>query len=207
MKQAEIRRWKNALGFSTELAAAPAGVAEAGPSETSPSAQSAPATPWAGILQQLSLAAKVLALSACSYYVISSYVLHAVVVQGRSMEPTLQDGERHLLNRFSYHCRAPQRRELVVLRDPGHSDCAIKRVVGLLGDLVDLQDGRVHLNGRALPEPYLHPHTRTDPIIQAFPIRLGAEQYFVLGDNRQNSEDSRVYGAISRGQILGCLMD
>lgn len=207
MKHAEIRPWKNALGFSSELAAAPARVTETEPSETSPSARQAPASPWAGILQQLSMAAKVLALSACSYYVISSYVMHAVVVQGRSMEPTLQDGERHLLNRFSYHCRAPQRGELVVLRDPGHSDCAIKRVVGLPGDSVDLKNGRLLINGQALPEPYLRPDTRTDPIIQAFPIRLRAEQYFVLGDNRQNSEDSRVYGAIPRGQILGCLMN
>jgi signal peptidase I len=149
----------------------------------------------------------VLALSVCSYWIVSSCLVSIVVVQGRSMEPTLQDGSQHLLNRLAYLCRAPERGELVVLRDPGHGDCAVKRIVALPGESVELKDQRLYVNGRRLAEPYLRAGTATRPRRQPFPFRLGRDQYFVLGDNRSNSEDSRIYGAVSRGQILGCLFE
>jgi len=148
-----------------------------------------------------------LALSVCSYFFVSSYLVSIVVVQGRSMEPTLQDGSQYLLNRFAYLCRAPERGELAVLRDPGHRDCAVKRIVALPGECVELKDRRLYVNGRRLAEPYLPAGTPTQPLRQPFPLQLGPDQYFVLGDNRPNSEDSRIYGAISRRQILGCLFE
>lgn len=145
-------------------------------------------------------------LSAASFYVASHHIVSGVVVQGRSMTPTLQDGERYILNRLAYHYRIPVRGEVVVLRDPGHDDYAVKRIVALPCDSVHLKNGVVYINGQKLDEPYLTPGTQTyAPDLKDQLIVIGKDHYFVLGDNRSNSEDSRFYGAIRRDQLIGCL--
>jgi signal peptidase I len=129
------------------------------------------------------------------------------VIQGRSMTPTLLDGERYFLNRWRYIFVAPKRGEVVVIKDPGHGDYAVKRIVARPFDWLNLKDGLVYVNGKRLEEPYLPVNTRTEVPDRAEKwIQLGREQYFVLGDNRSNSEDSRYYGVIRRQNILGLLI-
>jgi signal peptidase I len=95
----------------------------------------------------------------------------------------------------------------VVLKDPGHNDFAVKRIVGGPNDWVNLRNSGVYLNGKRLAEPYLPEGTRTAvPDRQEKWILLGPNQYYVLGDNRSNSEDSRFYGVIPRKSILGVLI-
>lgn len=148
----------------------------------------------------------ILFLFAGTYGVINRYIITSVIVQGRSMAPTLEDGERYLLNRWTYTYRAPERGDVVVLRDPGHSDLAIKRIVGVPGDSIQLKRGGVLINGKPFVEAYLASGTRTyAPDMHEQLIMLGDDQYFVLGDNRAVSEDSRFYGPIHRQRIVGCI--
>jgi len=149
----------------------------------------------------------VAAMSVLAYFLFSRFVVSAVVIQGRSMQPTLKNGERYFLNRMRYFFTEPQRGDLVVLRDPGHNDFAIKRIVGGPDDWVNLRDGNVYLNGKRLVEPYLPTGVRTTvPDAKEKWILLGPNQYYVLGDNRANSQDSRYYGVIKRPNILGVLI-
>jgi signal peptidase I len=145
-------------------------------------------------------------LSTFSYFLVSRFLFATVVVQGQSMAPTLQDGEQYLLNRWRYHHSLPQRGDLVVLQDPGHEDYAVKRIIATPSDSVHLKGGAIFLNGKHLLEPYLPPGTKTvssDSREQFFVV--GADQYYVLGDNRCNSEDSRLYGPIPRSRIIGAI--
>jgi signal peptidase I len=146
-------------------------------------------------------------LSVPAYFIASRFIVTAVVVQGRSMMPTLKDGERYYLNRWRYLFVAPQRGEIVVIRDPGHSDFAVKRIVAQPFDWINLKNGNIYINGRRLDESYLSQGTRTDaPDLQEKWVQLGKDQYYVMGDNRGNSEDSRFYGRVSRKDILGHLI-
>ena len=143
-----------------------------------------------------------------AYLLASRFIVTAVVVQGRSMVPTLKDGERYYLNRWRYLFMNPQRGDVVVIKDPGHSDFAVKRIIGRPYDWVNLKDGRIYINGKRLNEPYLAKGVRTDtPDLKERWIQLGRDQYYLLGDNRSNSEDSRYYGVVSRQNIVGMLID
>ena len=144
------------------------------------------------------------ALCLATYFAISRYLITPVIIQGRSMCPTLRDGECYFLNRWTYRFNEPERGDLVVLKDPGHNDYAIKRIIAKPGDWLNLKDGKVLLNGEPLTETYLPKGTRTFTAdFQEKWIQLGAEHYYVMGDNRSCSEDSRVYGSIARGSIIG----
>jgi len=131
-----------------------------------------------------------------------------VQVVGVSMVPTLQNSQKLLLNRWVYYFRAPRRNELVVLRDPIDKSFAVKRVIAVGGDHLLLKDGFVYVNGRKLAEPYLAPGMPTFPYSRRAEqsITLSKGQYFVLGDNRKNSADSRSYGPVPRQRILGLIM-
>jgi len=149
----------------------------------------------------------VAAMSVLAYFLFSRFVVSAVVIQGRSMQPTLKDGERYYLDRMRYLFAEPKRGDVVVLRDPGHNDFAVKRIVGGPDDWVNLRNGNVYLNGKRLTEPYLPEGVRTTvPDAQEKWTLLGPNQYYVLGDNRANSQDSRFYGVIKRPNILGVLI-
>jgi len=144
--------------------------------------------------------------SILSYYLISRFLVTAVVVQGRSMTPTLQDGDRYVLNRWAFHSQSPQRGDLVVLKDPGHDDYAVKRIVGTPCETVHLKNESVYVNGTKLNEPYLSPGTETRvPNLKETIVVVGKDHFFVMGDNRPNSEDSRFYGAVHRSQIVGLI--
>jgi signal peptidase I len=141
---------------------------------------------------------------AASYFLASRYMVCTVVIRGRSMIPTLRDGDQYLLNRIAYLFREPRRGDLVVIHDPGHKDMAIKRIVGLPGDRVEIKEGVLYINQKPLNEAYLAPHTKTLPgDATQHSVQLGSKQYFVMGDNRSESEDSRYYGPIHHDKIVG----
>lgn len=142
-----------------------------------------------------------------AYFIASQYIVTAVVVKGRSMMPTLKDGERYFLNRWRYMFLAPQRGDVVVIKDPGHQDFAVKRIVAKPYDWLNLKDGIIYVNGKRLAEPYLNANTVTETADKSEKwIQLGRDQYYLLGDNRANSEDSRFYGVVHRKNIIGMVI-
>lgn len=121
-------------------------------------------------------------------------------VHGQSMEPSLHDGQYLIASKVVYWLRSPERGDVVVLDPPdGQSEVPyIKRVIGLPGDVVEVREQRVWVNGVALNEPYISaPPNYTGNWI------VTEDQYFVLGDNRNNSSDSHAWGLLPREQILG----
>ncbi|HEY5913618.1 MAG TPA: signal peptidase I [Verrucomicrobiae bacterium] len=155
-------------------------------------------------LQQL-LAVALLAWGC--YFLISRFFLQSVRVVGMSMVPTLSDSESYLLNRWVYHIRSPQRGEVVVIRDPSDNGYSVKRVIGIAGDTVTLKEGSVYLNDRPLAEPYLLSGTPTfGSSFKAQTYHCTPGHYFLLGDNRKNSVDSRSYGPVPRQNILGLVV-
>ena len=119
------------------------------------------------------------------------------------MEPTLSHGQYLLVSRLSYKWHSPARGDIVVAHDPGQpgTDC-IKRIIGLPGEHVRIGDGRVYINDRPIQEPYLLEEAWSS----AAPMNLWLleeDEYAVLGDNRNDSRDSRRFGPISRQHLLG----
>jgi len=158
-------------------------------------------------LKQILQAVIAAVLAVFSYYVISHYLVQSVQVVGNSMVPTLHNSEHYLLNRWVYHFRSPQRSDVVVIRDPAAGCYSVKRIIAAPGDYIYLKDGFVFLNGHKLNEPYLEPNTPTFAYGKSKDqlIMCGPDQFYLLGDNRMNSADSRVYSAVNRRSIVGML--
>lgn len=139
-----------------------------------------------------------------SYLLFSHCFFSTVEVTGSSMHPTLQSGERYILNRLTLLWRSPQRGDLVVIRDPLHGEYAVKRVVGMPADRLQLRKNIVYLNGARLMEPYLPKGVlATEDAMLERESTVGPDTYYVLGDNRDNSEDSRCYGAVPLKNVMG----
>lgn len=133
---------------------------------------------------------------------IMAFIARAFTVDGPSMLPTLSTGERLLVDKVTYRLRDPIRGEIVVFKypaDPSHY--FIKRVIGEPGDTVEIQSGRLFVNGAPLDEPYVRSLTFGRNAVYTVP----EGHYFVLGDNRNNSQDSRSskVGYIPRASIIG----
>lgn len=129
-----------------------------------------------------------------------TFVAESFVVNGHSMEPTLHDGERVIVNKLVYRFRQPRRGEIVVFRYP--KDPAkdfIKRVVAVPGDTVEMRRGKLFLNGQPVDESYAVGFGYGNFSEKVVP----PGHYFVLGDNRSNSEDSRMFGFVAANQIIG----
>jgi signal peptidase I len=123
------------------------------------------------------------------------------------MVPTLKENNRYLLNVWALRNRDPVRNDIVVIRDPGDHGLSVKRIIAVGGESVLFKDGKVYVQGKQLKEPYLMPNVRTFTYSQAKEqfITCGKDQYFVLGDNRLVSIDSRSYGPVSRQDVLGLI--
>lgn len=177
------------------------------PKQVLPQRAPSPAKKTSGFQQIIQLVcAAVVAIA--SYHFATHYVFQTVVVDGDSMSPTLQNSQRFLLNRVELYFREPQRGDIVVLKDPEDGGLSIKRIVAVAGQTVELAGGGVLVNGTKLSENYLQKGTRTYSyhVRDHEKIACGREQFFVLGDNRENSADSRVYGPVPRQNILGVVV-
>lgn len=139
-------------------------------------------------------------------YFIINVVLEKTSVLGDSMEVTLSDGDVIIVNKFAYLLREPKRGDVVVFKQSGreHDYYDVKRVIGLPGETVQIMDGVVYINGEVMPEKINCENIRI-PGLAKDPITLEEAEYFVLGDNRNNSEDSRFanIGTVVREEIVG----
>ena len=134
-------------------------------------------------------------------FIIINFVGRVSVVQGQSMYPSLDTNNRIIVNLFIYHFHTPERGEIVIFKCPeNESKDYIKRAIGLPGEEVEIRDSVVYIDGKALKEPYIKypfPHDTMEK------IKLTDDEIFVLGDNRGNSEDSRVWGPVNKKLIKG----
>lgn len=136
--------------------------------------------------------------------VIRTFVIQVFWIPSSSMEPTLNINDRIIVNKFIYRFRAPQRGEIVVFKYPVEESKEpkrdfIKRVVGLPGENLKVVRGAVYINGKPLPE---HHPMRADAA-NFGPVEIPSGSYFVMGDNRPNSYDSRYWKFLPRDKIVG----
>ena len=150
--------------------------------------------------------AEVVVLAVILYFGIS-FAVQAVHVEGLSMWATLDDNDYLIANKVDYRLHNPARGDIIILRPPtDNSKDFIKRVIALPGERLLIRSGFVYINGRKLDEPYLPEAwiAYTDwPSNNSNGQVMGANQYFVMGDNRNRSQDSRIFGPITRDRIDG----
>jgi signal peptidase I len=164
---------------------------------------------WTGILRLGWMLVLMASLGTLSYLLITRYVVQSVQVEGTSMYPTLANSGRYWLDRFTYRLIEPQPNDIVALKDPRDNVLEVKRIIATPGQSVYLKAGRVYVNGRLLKEPYLLANTPTYAY-EKHPdefICVGTDKYFVMGDNRKNSTDSRTFGAVPRQNIIGRVIE
>lgn len=134
------------------------------------------------------------------------FVIEKVYVKGSSMENTLHDKEHLMIEKVSYHFSKPSRYDIVVLIPPNQqeNELYIKRIIGLPGETIQIKEGEIYINGELLEESY-GKASIDDPGIAQNEIVLQEGQYFVMGDNRNGSDDSREswIGPIPRENIIG----
>lgn len=123
-------------------------------------------------------------------------------IENHSMEPNFFDGQFVLVNKLAYRLGEPERGDVVVFHNPRNTnEDYIKRILGLPGDTVEVHDQTVFVNGQPVIEDF--PHNAIQPGDYAPPVTVGDNQLFVMGDNRPNSSDSRVFGPISQDLAVG----
>lgn len=139
--------------------------------------------------------------------IIFLFVAQPHKVQGPSMYPTFHDGDYIITDKLTYRFSLPKRGDVIVFENPrNHSDDFIKRIIGLPGDKVKVMDSHIYVNDQMVAEPYLQSTVATDG---RFFLQEGEEKtvdagdYFVMGDNRQYSSDSREWGYVKKSEILG----
>lgn len=125
-------------------------------------------------------------------------------VMGSSMEPYYHSLDYLIIDKFTFKLRDPKRGEVIVFHPPFDSRVYyIKRIVGLPGELIEIKDGKIYVNGREFQEKYF-----SEPVYTPGDVRvlLGEDEYFVLGDNREHSFDSRKWGPLPKNRIVGRVM-
>jgi len=146
-----------------------------------------------------------------------AYVIQSFYIPSPSMVPTLQVGDRIMVNKLSYDLHGVHRGDIVVFKRPPLEDQnfpdLVKRVIGLPGESISTKDGHVYINGVLLNEPWLPPGPSSytgalpDDQNQEYnmpgPVKIPADEYYVMGDNRTDSEDSRYFGPIPKSLIVG----
>ena len=151
-----------------------------------------------------------LVIGLCIAIPLRLWVVNIARIRGGSMLPTLRSGDWTLVWRLPYRYRAPHRQEIVICHFPGRRtkwcrlipQAFVKRVIGLPGDVIEFTGGTVVVNGQALEEPYLDP-ARCRFLQERPSVTLGRDEFFVLGDHRDRSSDSRMVGPLRRRDIRG----
>ena len=144
------------------------------------------------VIVQPILAAVVLAIA------VRSALIGIYAIPTGSMQPTLQIGDRILVTR--YFSQSAQRGDVVVFRSPNEEELLVKRIVAVGGDFIEARNGHLIIGGHAVSEPYLPASTVTTGVSSQ---RVPPDYYFVLGDNRFDSLDSRAWGAVPRNLVVG----
>ncbi|MDH6373365.1 signal peptidase I [Paenibacillus sp. PastF-3] len=138
--------------------------------------------------------------------VLNIFVFNISTVKGQSMQPTLVEGERLFINKLSLMFVNPKHGDVVILHDPStgpsRKDFLVKRVIGIPGDIIEVKDHQLYVNGKIVNEPYIDTEIE-DPDFAALTVESG--NYFVMGDNRHASasKDSRYFGSIPQDMIVG----
>lgn len=158
-------------------------------------------------------------------FLINSKAYANVNVDGPSMQKTLYSNQRLIVDELCYHFTNPQKGDIitfylnenkgsilddlhryidnVILNKDDEHEILVKRVIGVEGDIVDIRDGSVYVDGEKLEESYTYGKTYLDPGDIKTPVTVGKNELFVLGDHRTDSSDSRVFGTIKLSQVLG----
>ena len=146
------------------------------------------------------------------FLIVYLFLMQPHQVNGQSMIPNFESGDYVLTDKISYRLGEPQRGDVVVFHAPSSAHCPqgtgcdfIKRVVGLPGELVEIKDSQIFVNSESLGEVYIPDEFQTEAgsFTKNKPVSLGGNQYFVVGDNRPHSSDSRVWGPIDKSMIVG----
>jgi signal peptidase I len=138
-------------------------------------------------------------------YTLLQLALPRSVIFGPSMQPTFYEQQRLIISRLNYLFGQPERGDIIVFNAPDHDrgdPSLIKRVIGIPGDIIEFTDQQLYLNGELVEEPYINEPCRT---FQCTDDRweLGPNEYFMMGDNRNHSRDSRRFGPVVREDIVG----
>lgn len=167
------------------------------PDDTPPQAAGAPPAPR---IRGRSLLREIVetVILVIAVYTLVNLLTERRVVEGASMQPSFETGEWVIVDRVSYFLDAPQRGDVVILDLPDQDEDLIKRVIGLPGETVEIHDEQVFVNGVQIDEPYINAPPR-----YRGSWTLGPDQFFVLGDNRNNSRDSHVFGPVDRTEVIG----
>ncbi|MGL5979012.1 MAG: signal peptidase I [Erysipelotrichaceae bacterium] len=152
---------------------------------------------------------KIIFISLISVYLITNFIAKPIRVDGESMYPTLKDNEAGISNVIGVLLNQIDRFDVVIVYEEHTGNYWVKRIVGLPGETVSYKDEQLYINGKAVDEPFLDTAYVADTIAskgyftQDFTeITLGSDEYFLLGDNRPNSSDSRYRGAFHRDDIV-----
>lgn len=160
----------------------------------------------------------ILAVVVLGTVVLRTFVVQSFYIPSGSMLPTLQIGDRIIVDKLSYRLHDPQRGDIVVFSRPPLEDQAyadlVKRVIGLPGETISSENGNVYINGKRLVEPWLPTGSQSYTGALAGgddhpqfdlpgPVKIPPGEYYVMGDNRKDSEDSRFFGPIPRSLIVG----
>ena len=139
-------------------------------------------------------------------YLIITFVGQRTEVNGSSMESTLQHGDNLIVDKISYRFHDPSRYDIIVFPYKYEENTFyIKRIIGLPGETVQVKDGYTYINGKKLTSDIYGREVMDEPGIAEEPIKLGSDEYFVLGDNRNHSQDSRdpYVGVLKRSDLMG----
>jgi signal peptidase I len=196
------------MNVDDQLAAEPAPPADSG----RPSTRQVRSGRW--IFELLA----VVAVAVVVAVVLRAFVVATYSIPSGSMEPTLQIGDRIVVDKLAYHLHGIGRGDIVVFATPPLENCAgppvadlVKRVIGLPGETISLADGNVYINGRFLPQPWLPADDRHEtyagpsdaPYSLHHPFRIPAGEVYMMGDNRTESCDSRYWGPVRESTIVG----
>lgn len=155
---------------------------------------------WRAILEIV----QALALAVVISVVLNLFVVQVTEVRQRSMEATLEQNDRVLVSKVDYRFSTPEPGDIIVFNPPNESSIPyVKRVVAVGGDVIDLRDGRVYVNGRLSEMPQARGNTLPQQPRISYPFTVPDGEVFVLGDNRLSSSDSRTFGSVPVANVIG----